>query len=188
MPADIPAVRARRETVRNRFFVGVEEDLTTADGAGYTYNFIECCYDAVIVVPVLDDGRLVVERIYRHPYHCYLHEFPAGGIERGEDPLAAAARELEEETGYRAAHLESIGSFAVMPGLMTMQLSLVLATGLTRDGSTRLEALELLDVILMDEAEAWRLTEQQPASSFLVHGLMHLHRHRTRNAEAFRPR
>jgi ADP-ribose pyrophosphatase len=178
MTDHIPEVRARRETVRNRFFTGIEEDLTTARG-GYTYNFLACHYDAVIVVPVLDDGRLVVERIYRHPYHRYFHEFPAGGIERGEDPLAAAARELEEETGYRAAHLESLGAFEVMPGLMTMRLSLVLATGLTRDGTTKLEALELLDVVLMDEVEAWRLADQQPVSSFLVHGLMHLHRHRT---------
>ncbi len=178
MPDHIPAVHARRETVCNRFFTGIEEDLATPRGS-YTYNFFVCHYDAVIVVPVLDDGRLVVERIYRHPYHRYFHEFPAGGIEHGEDPLAAAARELEEETGYRAAHLESLGSFEVMPGLMTMRLSLVLATGLAEGGTAKLEALELLDVVLMDEAEAWRIARDEPVSSFLVHGLMHLHRHRT---------
>jgi 8-oxo-dGTP pyrophosphatase MutT (NUDIX family) len=172
----IPPVTARRETVRNRYFVGVEEDLHTDTGS-YTYNFIECNYDAVIVVPVLPDGRLVVERIYRHPYHAYVHEFPAGGINHGEDPVAAAGRELTEETGFQAGKLELLGSFEVMPGLMTMRLSVVLATDLVQTGTRALEALELLEVHHLTEAEAWAIAETQPASSFLTHGLLYLGRH-----------
>src|SRR5258708_29646556 len=98
----IPPIVARREHGANRFFSHVEEDLATAAGP-YTYSFVESKWDAVVVVPVLDDGRLVVERIYRHPYRAYLHEFPAGGIGSGEDPCMAGVRGLEEETGFPAA-------------------------------------------------------------------------------------
>ena len=172
----IPVVLARRETVKNRYFNGIEEDLRTDTGS-YTYNYIACHYDAVVVVPVLPDGRLVVERIYRHPYHRYVHEFPAGGIEKGEDPLAAAARELEEETGFRPAHTELMGSFEVMPGLMTMRLSVVLATGLVQTETRQLEALELLEVEHLTEDEAWAIARREIASSFLTQGLLFLHRH-----------
>jgi hypothetical protein len=63
---------------------------------------------------------------------------------------------------------------------MTMRLTVALATGLTQTGTRKLEALELLEVSLVTEDEAWHLADQQPVSSFLTHGLLHLHRHRTR--------
>ncbi|MGZ5252537.1 MAG: NUDIX domain-containing protein, partial [Caldimonas sp.] len=58
---------------------------------------------AVLVVPLHDDGRLVVERQWRHPLGRAMLEFPAGKLEAGEPPLDCAVRELFEETGYRAA-------------------------------------------------------------------------------------
>src|SRR5438552_2185651 len=57
---------------------------------------------AVMVVPILDDGRLVIERQYRHPLGRVLTEFPAGKIDEGESPFRCAVRELVEETGYAA--------------------------------------------------------------------------------------
>jgi ADP-ribose pyrophosphatase len=57
---------------------------------------------AVMVVPILDDGRLVIERQYRHPLGRVLTEFPAGKIDEGESPFTCAVRELVEETGYAA--------------------------------------------------------------------------------------
>ena len=57
---------------------------------------------AVMIVPLQDDGRLVVERQYRHPLARVMLEFPAGKIDPGEPPLQCAVRELAEETGYRA--------------------------------------------------------------------------------------
>jgi len=57
---------------------------------------------AVMIVPLLDDGRLVVERQYRYPLARVMLEFPAGKIDAGETPAACAVRELAEETGYHA--------------------------------------------------------------------------------------
>jgi ADP-ribose pyrophosphatase len=171
----IPPIVARRERGVNRFFSHIEEDLGTEAGP-YTYSFVESKWDAVVVVPVLADGRLVVERIYRHPYRAYLHEFPAGGIEPGEDPCAAGIRELEEETGWRAAACRKLGAFEAMPGLLRMRLHVVLATGLEQTGTRSLEALELIDVEEMTRAEAWAAAEAEHTSSFLVHGLLYLDR------------
>jgi len=65
---------------------------------------------AVLIVPVLDDGRFVLERQYRYPVSRVMLEFPAGKIDAGETPLATAQRELEEEAGYRAAKWKSLGT------------------------------------------------------------------------------
>ena len=65
---------------------------------------------AVMVVPLLDDGRLVVERQWRYPLARAMLEFPAGKPEPGEPPLRCAVRELAEETGYRAAEWARAGA------------------------------------------------------------------------------
>jgi len=174
----VPVVRARREISDNRFLTYVEEDLLDRHGRPYTYYQVESKWDAVVVVPVFSDGRLLVERIYRHPYHRYLLEFPAGGIEHDEDPQVAARRELAEETGHHAARLTTLGSLEVLPGLLRMRLHIVLAEELTGGGTQRLDGMELLECRTVSQAEAWSEAQAQPASSFLVLGLLYLQRHR----------
>jgi ADP-ribose pyrophosphatase len=66
---------------------------------------------ASMVIPILEDGRVVIERQYRYPHQQVFTEFPAGKIDAGEDPEQTALRELREETGYQAgeiAHLTTI--------------------------------------------------------------------------------
>lgn len=166
-----------REIASNRFFAYVQERMQDRLGREYWYHTIRCKWDAVVVVPVLDDGRLVVERIWRQPYQAHLWEFPAGGIDHGEEPLAAAARELAEETGWRAARLASMRSYLPMPGLLHMRVHLVLAEGLT-PGEHRREDTEDIAVELMDEARAWELADRDDASAFLVQGMLALERYR----------
>lgn len=176
----IPPLLARRVVSENRFLRYVEEDLPDRHGRPYTYYQVESKWDAVVVVPLLADGRLLVERIYRHPYRRFFLEFPAGGIEPGEDPLAAAGRELEEETGQRAARLTPLGCHHALPGLLHMRLHLVLAQDLTPHHPTHLEAMELLEALPIDEAAAWAEADGGDASAFLTIGLLHLARWRQR--------
>ncbi|MDY7108512.1 MAG: NUDIX hydrolase [Planctomycetota bacterium] len=82
---------------------------------------------AVVVVPVLDDGRLVLIRNYRIAVDDRLWELPAGKLEAGEDPQHAAARELEEETGYRPGRIRPLGAFYSSPGFADEKLHAFIA-------------------------------------------------------------
>lgn len=64
--------------------------------------------DVVVVVPFLDSRRVVMINQYRYPLDKVMLEFPAGHVEKGESPLAAARRELQEETGYKARRIERL--------------------------------------------------------------------------------
>lgn len=89
------------------------------------------------VILAVEDGHVLLVEQYRVPLGRTCIELPAGLIgdeTEGEDPLEAAGRELEEETGYRAAALESLGEYYSSPGMVSESFTLVRATGLTRVG------------------------------------------------------
>ena len=85
---------------------------------------------SVVVLPILPDGRVLLVRQYRHAVRRSLWELVAGGIEKGETPRRAAARELREETGYRASTLKALFDFYPSPGVMSERMFLVEARGL----------------------------------------------------------
>ncbi len=91
---------------------------------------------AVVLVPILSDGRLLLVRQYRHAARQSLWELPAGTLEPREKPRHAAARELIEETGYRAQHLRLLAEFFPSPGILTEKMHLFLARGLTRTAAS----------------------------------------------------
>ena len=107
---------------------------------------------AALVVPVLADGRLVLERQFRYPVRRVMLEFPAGKIDAGETPLATAKRELIEEVGYTATSWRPLGTIHLVVGYSTEAIELYEATGLTHVGA-RLDAGEFLDVVTMTEDE-----------------------------------
>lgn len=89
------------------------------------------------VILAVEDGHVLLVEQYRVPLGAICLELPAGLIgdhDAGEDALTSAGRELEEETGYRAEHLEEIGEFFSSPGMLTESFTLVRAHGLTRIG------------------------------------------------------
>ena len=87
---------------------------------------------SVVVLAHSGDGRIVLVRQYRYPVKQFLWELIAGGLEPGETPLAAARRELLEETGYRAKKLRPLFDFFPSPGILTERMFLVEATELSR--------------------------------------------------------
>jgi ADP-ribose pyrophosphatase len=89
------------------------------------------------VILALDAGEVILVEQFRVPLGKFCLELPAGLIgdeTEGEDALTSAARELDEETGYTAAHWEALGEFYSSPGMLTESFTLVKATGLTRTG------------------------------------------------------
>jgi ADP-ribose pyrophosphatase len=89
------------------------------------------------VILAIEDGHVLLVEQYRVPLQARCLELPAGLVgdeTEGEDVATSAARELEEETGYRAVRIEIIGSFASSPGMVSETFTLVRAHGLTRVG------------------------------------------------------
>jgi len=115
----------------------------TADGSEYTYTYLSVA-PSVMVVAVDGDGRIVIVRQYRYPTRRYSYELPGGGS-GGESPEKAALRELEEETGYRAASIEKLGEFVTYCGLADEICHVFLATDL-RSGKQKLEKSEDISV------------------------------------------
>lgn len=104
---------------------------------------------AVCVIPVTDDGMVVMERQYRYPVDEVLLEIPAGKLDyKGEDHEAAARRELEEETGYQAEKLIPLGKFYPACAYSDETIWMYLAKGLRR-GERHLDEDEFLDVTLI---------------------------------------
>lgn len=114
---------------------------------------------AVVVVPVTDDGRLVLIRNHRVAVGETLWECCAGTLEAGEDPAVCAGRELAEETGYSAGRIESLGWFYTTPGLTDERMHAFLATDLRFVGQD-LEDDETIDVELVSTARAMEMIDR----------------------------
>ena len=98
---------------------------------------------AAAVVPFLDRERIVLLRQFRHAAGGTIWEVPAGKLDAGEDPAACAARELAEETGYRAGRIERVGAVLTTPGFSDERIHLFCAFDLLA-GATAHEHHELI--------------------------------------------
>ncbi len=107
---------------------------------------------AVMIVPLLDDGRLLLERQYRYPMERVMLEFPAGKLDPGEDKLACAQRELLEETGYRAAEWAHAGVLHNAIAYSDEGIEIFFARGLVA-GERQLDEGEFLDLVTHTPAE-----------------------------------
>lgn len=142
----------RGEQVFKGALLDVRRDIVAMpDGAHATREYV-LHPGAVVIVPVLDDGRLVIERQFRYPVGRAMLEFPAGKLDHGEPPLVCAVRELAEETGYRADQWAVAGVLHNAIGYSTEVIHIVFARGLVA-GARSLDDGELIDLVLLTEAE-----------------------------------
>ncbi len=108
--------------------------------------------DCVAVVPVRDNGKLVMVRQFRHATGKELLEIPAGGIEEGEDPVSCVRRELQEEIGFYPNEVRPLGGFYSAPGFCTEYLYLFVAKSL-RPSRLIAEDTDEIKIVEIDSAE-----------------------------------
>jgi ADP-ribose pyrophosphatase len=119
---------------RHRLFELRREELSNSEDGERREALVLAAPRWVNVVPVLADGRVLLVRQWRYGIRAPTLEIPGGMVEDGEEAAVAAARELEEETGYRAGRLALLGEVEPNPAFLTNRCATFLATGLERVG------------------------------------------------------
>jgi ADP-ribose pyrophosphatase len=136
----------------------VERRIYPGPGGGTLVRDVVVHPGAVTVLPLLDDGSLVMIHNFRHAVGRELLELPAGTLEPDESPTECAARELEEETGYRAGRIEPLCEFFTTPGITNERMLAFVASDLTKT-SQDLQGGEQIRVEVMDQARVRKMLQ-----------------------------
>ena len=129
---------------RGNFLHACRDTVKLPDGSTATREFV-IHPGAVVVIPLLDSGDVVLERQYRYPVSRVLTEFPAGKLDAGEEPLLCGKRELLEETGYSAREWAYAGLMHLAVAYSTEIIHVYFARGLSL-GERKLDEGEFVDV------------------------------------------
>jgi ADP-ribose pyrophosphatase len=135
----------RKEVYKGKIFSVVEDTIIFENGKTTKWDLV-LHNGASAIVPITDRGEIIFVRQYRNAEDGTVLEIPAGKLEKGEDPLVCAKRELEEETGYQADTLIPICSMYTAIGFSNEKLHLFMATGLKK-GKQHLDEDEYIDVV-----------------------------------------
>ncbi len=136
---------------KGNFLHAFRDTVRLPDGTHATREYVTHP-GAVVMIPLLDDGRLVLERQFRYPVGRVVTEFPAGKIDPGEDTLVCAKRELREETGYVAREWARAGQLHPVVSYSTEFIEIWFARGLTLT-QRQLDQGEFLEVITATPTE-----------------------------------
>lgn len=142
-----------QELFKGHFLHAFRDTVRLPDGGEATREYVTHP-GAVMMIPLLEDGRLVLERQFRYPMGRVMIEFPAGKLDGGEEPLACAKRELLEETGYSAREWARAGLLHPVVSYSTEFIEIWFARGLTLHQRS-LDEGEFLEVITATPAELY---------------------------------
>ena len=156
-PAPFPRFEVESsERIYRSPWVGLRRDmLKLPEGGSQEHHVIEIS-DAVCVLPITSEGRILMIGQHRYVHGKTHWEVPAGRLDPGEDPEAGARRELAEETGYRAGNMERLPGFYPTNGISAHWAHLFVARDCELAGAQTLDAAEriLVETFTWDEAEA----------------------------------
>lgn len=136
------------------------------------YAVLQLARDAAVVLAVTTNGKFLVNREYRHPIGRYLFGLPGGQIDKGEDPIHAAKRELEEETGYTAQEYLPLGIAHPLPAVCNQRIHYYLAKEALPKGKMQKEPYELMETLELSKKEIFeKMALGQEADSILLAAL-----------------
>lgn len=116
-------------------------------------------HGSIVIVPVFADGLIALVKQYRHPVSGYIYEIPAGTLNKDEDPIQGARRELEEEIGVKCEKIEKLTEFYVSPGFLTEKMFVYLATGFT-ETQQNLDDDEFIEIHKFSFEEIFRMISE----------------------------
>jgi ADP-ribose pyrophosphatase len=161
-PGKPAKVLSSKTVYSGRLFHVDQEQVKEPNSPTFTRDIVR--HGGSVVILAIDDAKkkdplVVLERQYRHAAGQFLYEVPAGKIDPNEDRLAAAKRELAEETGFRAKKWSKLARYYASPGFLAEWMQVFLAEGLT-PGKTHLDEDERLEVMLIPFSELLRLIDK----------------------------
>jgi 8-oxo-dGTP pyrophosphatase MutT (NUDIX family) len=163
-------LKERKTIFSTRVFTIAELKSLSPDGETGTFTVMDAP-DWAIIIPVIkkdDEDYFVMVRQWRHGSQELSLEFPGGVFEPGEDSVKAATREMQEETGFTANHVECVGVFSPNPAIMSNQVHIFIATDLVDTGKQHLDEDEFVDREIIPAKEVIAGMGRQP----YVHALM----------------
>jgi ADP-ribose pyrophosphatase len=142
----------QRIKLKNPWYTLRQDRVRLPNGQETLYNVVDK-NDAVWIIPVLADGRVVLINQYRYPIDAWCLELPAGGIPQGQDPHAVARQELQEEIGGTSADWHYVGHYWTMKGIGNEGAYFYLARGVEL-GPVQHEATEVIELNIVTAAQA----------------------------------
>jgi len=176
-------VLSSTELCQGRVFTVRHDEIVEPGGLKATRDIV-VHPGSVVIIPVLDDGRIVLIRQFRYAAGQYLWELVAGHKEPGEDPAKGARRELMEETGYTAKRIRKLFEIFPSPGLLGERMDIYLAKGLTK-GIAQPEEDERISqkIVTLAEAERW-IREAKIRDAKTIAGLLYYSHFVRRDADS----
>jgi len=132
--------------IYNGFLTLKVDELLKDDQSSLLYHVVLTKCDAVSIIAKTTHDRFLVTGEYRHPIKKSITGFPGGRVEKNEDLVEAAKRELKEETGYIAPDWSYLGSSYAMPAVCEQKIHFVLAEGAYKDSNTKLDPFEVITI------------------------------------------
>lgn len=150
----------KSELVYEGFFDLRVDTLSLPGKQPATYTVL-VAYEAVTVLAVTPEGKLIITHEYRHPTGQYLLGLPGGRLDSDDEPpIEAAKRELEEETGYVARHFKEIGVVYPFPAVCGQKIHYFLALDAVRKGPHKQEPYELIETLELTLEELFQRIER----------------------------
>ncbi|MFZ1291470.1 MAG: NUDIX hydrolase [Melioribacteraceae bacterium] len=136
----------KSETIFNGIVFDIKVDQIEYNSGNTGIREVIVHNGGAVVVPVTKDDKVILVKQYRYPFNEWMYELPAGKLEKGEDPLVCATRELTEETGYSAETISPLGKIYTSPGFCNEILFIYLAKNLKAGNHNREEGEHGMEV------------------------------------------